>query len=318
MGQQYIPQTGSGFMIPKGGGPQASLFLYFRKYLLQKCISVFKFTFPESWTRDQIRHFRNTLFTMGYIGVFEDKKYGLVALQCSFMGQNLFYSPKKIIISNPLLAGVEKTIGKDCVLFTLQETPSFGSAYFQPTSTSVLDIIDYYANKMALASQDLDSNLVCSQIAYILGAEDKAVADAFYKMFDEVSEGLPAVATTKKLFREDGKPAWEAFQQNLTQTFIANDILTTISSLNDQFCTLVGIPNANTEKRERMIESEIAANSTETNSLSDLWLENMSTCCDEVNKMFGVNMKVEKRYNNINTDGEVTDDVSDISESSGD
>lgn len=298
MSNAYIPQSGSGLFSPRGGAPyNAPLYLYFKKYLLQKCISVYKFRYPENWSRDQIRHFRNVLFTAGYIGVFEDKKYGLVALSCSFMGQNLFYSPKKIIVSNPLLAGVEKTIGNDCVLFTLQETPSFGDLYFNPASTSILDIVDYYADQMALASQALNSNFVNSQLAYVFTTDTKSGAEAFKKMFEMIASGEPAVVQDKNLLTPDGTPGWSPFQQNLSQTYIANDILTSLSSLNDQFCTLIGIPNTNTDKRERLIVDEANANNIETTCLSDLWLENMQKCCEEVNAMFGVDMNVEKRYN---------------------
>ena len=314
MSNTYIPQAGSGLFSPRGGAPyNAPLFLYFKKYLLQKCISVFKFNFPDTWSRDQIRHFRNVLFTAGYIGVFEDKKYGLVALQCSFMGQNLFYSPKKILVSNPLLSGVEKTIGKDCVLFTLQETPSFGDLYFNPASTSVLDIIDYYADQMALASQDLNSNMVNSQLAYVFTTDNKAAAEAFKKMFEMIASGEPAVVQDKNLLNEDGSPAWHAFQQNLGQNYIANDILSTINQLNDEFNSMVGIPNANTEKKERLITDEVNANNIEVKALSDLWLENMKVCCEEVNSMFGVSMSVEKRYNmeEINNKEDDNDEISD-------
>lgn len=314
MSNTYIPQSGSGLFSPRGGAPyNAPLFLYFKKYLLQKCISVFKFNFPDTWSRDQIRHFRNVLFTAGYIGVFEDKKYGLVALQCSFMGQNLFYSPKKILVSNPLLAGVEKTIGKDCVLFTLQETPSFGDLYFNPASTSVLDIIDYYADKMALASQDLNSNMVNSQLSYVFTTDNKAASEAFKKMFEMIISGEPAVVQDKNLLNEDGSPAWHAFQQNLGQNYIANDILSTINQLNDEFNSMVGIPNANTEKKERLITDEVNANNIEVKALSDLWLENMKVCCEEVNSMFGVSMSVEKRYNmeEINNKEDDNDEISD-------
>ena len=314
MSNTYIPQAGSGLFSPRGGAPyNAPLFLYFKKYLLQKCISVFKFIFPDTWSRDQIRHFRNVLFTAGYIVIFEDKKYGLVALSCSFMGQNLFYSPKKILVSNPLLAGVEKTIGKDCVLFTLQETPSFGDLYFNPASTSILDIVNYYADQMALASQALNSNFINSQLAYVFTTDTKSGAEAFKKMFEMIASGEPAVVQDKNLLTPDGTPGWSPFQQNLAQTYIANDILTSLSTLNNQFCTLVGIPNANTDKRERLIVDEANANNVETTCLSDLWLENMKVCCEEVNRMFGVSMSVEKRYNieEINNKEDDNDEISD-------
>lgn len=313
----YKPENRPGFFSPKGGAPYMDpLFLYFRKYLLQEAISVFKFTYPENWTRDQIRHFETVLFTIGYIGVFEAPKYGLVALNCHFSGQNLFYSPKQIIVSNPLLNGVTKTIGKDCVLFTLQETPSWGGFGLVPADTSINDIVDFYATQMALAAQAVNSNLVNSQLAYIFTADNKAAAEAMKKVYEQIISGEPAVVQDKNLLLEDGSPAWQAFQQNLGQNYIANDIMETLSTLNDEFMTKVGIPNANIQKRERLITDEVNANNTETSCLSDLWLENMHRCCKEVNDMFGVNMWVEKRYkNNDNNDlGEEDNDNAETSE----
>lgn len=309
----YKPDTRPGFFSPKGGAPYTDpLFLYFRKYLLQEAISVFKFTYPENWSRDQIRHFQNVLFTRGYIGILDTKKYGVVALACTFTGQNLFYCPKQILIANPLLPGMTKTIGKDCVLFTLQETPSWSGYDFVPADTSINDIIDFYATQMALAAQGVNSNLINSQLAYIFTVDNKAAAEAMKKIYEQIISGEPAVVQDKNLLLEDGTPAWQAFQQNLSQNYIANDIMETLSTLNDEFMTKVGIPNANIQKRERLITDEVNANNTETSCLSDLWLENMQRCCDEANAMFNIGIAVEKRYkNNDNNDlgEEDTEDV---------
>ena len=308
----YKPESRPGFFSPKGGAPYTDpLFLYFRKYLLQEAISVFKFNYPENWSRDQIRHFQNILFTRGYIGIFDAGKYGVVALACTFSGQNLFYCPKKILVANPLLHGVEKTIGKDCVLFTLQETPSWNGLDFVPLDTSINDIIDFYATQMALAAQAINSNLINSQLAYIFTVDNKAAAEAMKMLYEQIISGEPAVVQDKNLLLEDGSPAWQAFQQNLGQNYISNEILQTLSTLNDEFMTKIGIPNANLTKRERLITDEVNANNTETSCLSDLWLENMQRCCDEANEMFDIGISVEKRYkSNDNNDlEEGTDDV---------
>ena len=300
----YKPENRPGFFSPKGGAPYTDpLFLYFRKYLLQKAISVFEFTYPENWTRDQIRHFQNVLFTRGYIGIFEAPKFGVVALACSFTGQNLFYCPKQILVANPLLHGVTKTIGKDCVLFTLQETPSWSGYDFVPADTSINDIIDFYATQMAQAAIAVNTNLLNANLSYVFTVDNKASSEAFKKMYEQIISGEPAVIQDKNLLLEDGSPAWQAFQQNLGQNYIANDLLQTISNLNDSFCTLIGIPNTNSvEKKERVTNVEISQNNIETESLSDLWLVNLKRCCDEVNAMFNIGMSVEKRYKNKEID----------------
>lgn len=295
----YKPESRPGFFSPKGGAPYTDpLFLYFRKYLLQEAISVFKFTYPENWTRDQIRHFEHILFTRGYIGIFDSGKYGVVALACTFSGQNLFYSPKKILVANPVLQGVEKTIGKDCVLFTLMETPSWSGTDFVPMDTSINDLIDYYATQMAQASIAVNTNLLNANLSYVFTTDNKASAEAFKKLYEQIISGEPAVIQDKNLLLEDGSPAWQAFQQNLGQNYIGNELMETIATLNDEFLTKIGIPNANLNKKSRMVVDEVNANNTETACISDRILENMQRCCDETNEMFDIGISVEKRYNN--------------------
>ena len=156
---------------------------------------------------------------------------------------------------------------------------------------------------MALAAQAVNSNLINSQLAYIFTADNKAAAEAMKKVYEQIISGEPAVVQDKNLLNEDGSPAWQAFQQNLGQNYIANDIMETLSTLNDEFMTKVGIPNANINKKERLIQDEVNSNNTETSCLSDLWLENMKRCCDEANAMFNLGLNVEKRYkNNDNND----------------
>lgn len=306
----YMYNEGPAFYSPKQQAPvDPGLVVFFRKYLLQKAQSVFEWKYPEFWTRDQITHFNNVLFTRGYIGVFDTKKYGLVALACSFSGQNLFYAPTEILVANPLLSGVKKTIGKDCVLFTLQKTPNWSGYDMAPWNYSITDIIEYYATQMALAAQGVNANLINSQLSYLFNADNPNAAKSMKKIYGMIASGEPAVVADKNMFKPDGTPRWAAFQQNLGQNYIANDILQTISNLSDQFCTLVGIPNTNSvEKKERVTNVEISQNNVETTSLSDLWLENMKTCCEEVNEMFGVDMDVNKRYDKEDLEKEGIED----------
>lgn len=61
------------------------------------------------------------------------------------------------------------------------------------------------------------------------------------------------------------------------------------------FDTAIGIPNANTDKKERLITDEVNANNTETRTLADLWLETLNTGVKQTNDMFGTNITVKWR-----------------------
>ena len=67
-------------------------------------------------------------------------------------------------------------------------------------------------------------------------------------------------------------------------------------SIMNEFLTEIGINNANTSKRERLISDEANANNEEIQTIVELWLDNLKKCCDKVNKMFNLNIGIELRH----------------------
>lgn len=255
---------------------------YFQKYLMQKAISVFKWTLPETWAEN---YFLYVLYSWGYIAVFETDKYGVIPQGCGLRGYNIFYQPTHAVITNPLIQGLkEPQIGKQCSIIKLQ-----------PTYSGILDIVDYYANLMALATEALGVNLLNSKLSYVFAAENKAQAESFKDMYDKVSSGEPAVFIDKKLFKDDGSPNWFTFSQNIRESYIADDLLSELRKIDAMFSTDIGIPNANTDKKERLITDEVNANNFETRSKCELWLDTLEKGIRETNKMFGLNISVDWR-----------------------
>ena len=61
------------------------------------------------------------------------------------------------------------------------------------------------------------------------------------------------------------------------------------------FDTEIGIPNANTDKRERLIQDEVNSNNIETYSKCAMWLENLQDACKRVHDMLGLSISVRWR-----------------------
>lgn len=159
-----------------------------------------------------------------------------------------------------------------------------------------MDLVNYYADMMALAAEAVGVNWINSHLSFIFPADKDAVAASYKKMYDKVASGEPAVVVDKSLFKEDGSVSWEPFIQNVGQNYITDRLLADLRKLEDQFDTVVGIPNANTEKRERLNIDEVNSNNVETAILSDTWLENIQEGVEKVNSMFGLNIRVARRY----------------------
>lgn len=261
----------------------AALVRFFEKYLLQKVISVFKFeNIPEYWAEN---FFQYVLFIWGFVTVFEHEDYGIIPQNCSLYGYDVFYQPSHVIIANPLIRTERLRIGEDCELIKLQ-----------PDYCGIMDIVSTYADLMALSLETAGINLLNSKLSYVFMSENKTSAESFKKLFDQYASGSPAVFADKLLFNEDGSPSWQLFMQNVGQNYIADKVLDDMKKLEDRFNTDVGIPNANTYKKERLITDEVNANNVDTQSKVMLWLDTMSRGIERVNEHYGLDLSVSYRY----------------------
>ena len=59
--------------------------------------------------------------------------------------------------------------------------------------------------------------------------------------------------------------------------------------------TFLGINNANTEKRERLITDEVTANNNHIDLSADVLLKSRQKAAEQINKLFGLNISVELR-----------------------
>ena len=73
---------------------------FYRKYLLQKALAIYKIKVPETW---DINYFRNALFQSGRVCIFRTAKYGVIPQACGLAGYDVFYRPNTAIVTNPCL-----------------------------------------------------------------------------------------------------------------------------------------------------------------------------------------------------------------------
>ena len=260
---------------------------FYTRYLLQKVISVFEFSgLPETWADN---YFKYVLFGEGVIAVINTDRYGVICQNCGLSGYNVFYQPTTVIVANPLLPGLrEFTVGENCQIIKLQ-----------PNYSGVMDLVTTYADLMALALETTGANLLNSKLSYVFFADNKTAAESFKKLYDKLASGEPMAVIDKNLLKEDGSVAWQMFTQNVGANYVTGELLNDMKTIEDQFNTIVGIPNANTQKRERMITDEVNANNVDTQSRVNLWLETMQRDIDKVNAMFGLNIAVKYRFDDI-------------------
>lgn len=248
--------------------------MYYARYLLKKAISVYEWKLPDGWAWN---YFIYVLYCWGWIAVVNTDKFGVIPQACGLRGYDVQYQPTNAIIANPLLQGIlEPRIGTQCSLIRLQ-----------PDYTGVMDRINFYADMLALSAETAATDLVNSKLAYVFAADNKAKSESFKKLFDNIASGEPAQFTDKSLFNDDGSPAWMMFNQDLRSTYIAGDILEDMRKWEMAFNTDFGIPNANTDKKERLTDDEVNIKAVECRTWGEMALDELKKGLQKTREMFG-------------------------------
>lgn len=249
-----------------------SLARFFKRYLLQDAISVFKFKLPEWWDGD---YFRYSLIGFGFVTVFKTDKFGIIPQQCGLSGFNVFYRPTQCTIANPLIGSEILKIGRNCELIKMQ-----------PDYSGVAPLVDYYGDLMALTWEGITTNILNSKLAYIGYADGKEEAETFKKLYDTIASGEPAVVVKKKSSTLSESDKFQFFTQNLGQNYIAQNMLESLRSIQAAFRAEIGIPDLNVQKKERLITAEATKTDIYTRAKSMLWLEEIQNSIEKAIKMF--------------------------------
>lgn len=276
-----------------------AVFKYWQRSLFQRACSTLIIGTPKIWDEHKNLLYWS-LFAYGFSGVFDLPEFGKCFNPCTTSGFNFYYEPVKILLANPALkpnkdgkTEIEFTIGKDAQLLKL--TPDY---------KGIFDIINYYAEKLSSMDCAINTAIINTKFAYIIGAKNKAAAEVLKKIFDKVSKGEPAVFFDKKLANDpnDKDVPWQAlFRDNLKNSYIITDLLRDFQTILNNFDCEVGIPTIPYEKKERMVTSEAESRQIDSTARSIIWFDELTRTMEICNEFLGFTgddkLTVTLRYN---------------------
>lgn len=249
---------------------------YYFTYLLRLVKGIFEIKVPDYWDEDFLI---NTLLLNGVFGVFEHNSLPL-AMNCQPYGVNMFYRPTEFNIANPVLGTFSKKIGVNGELVYLEEDPTVSGAY-----RTVRPLLTKYAYQLAACDKTIDQSLMNSGVAAIFSASSKKAAESFRAMYDDISQGKPAVFIDAELGLASGS------SRNLQYTpakdnYICDKIQIEKRCIIEEFLTAIGVNNANISKRERLNSDEVNSNNDELLVSTEVWRRNLKRCMDSVHKLY--------------------------------
>ena len=222
-----------------------------------------------------VRFMELALFSEGHAVFFEDKDLGFLCLRCTIGGGfNVYRIPlKRNVITS---CGYHKRLDiKNSVLIW--------NNYLH--TNSMLDV-EIFARKLYELDRAIDVNARAQKtpVLIVCDENERLTMKNMYKEYDgnaPVIWGDKALKTSElKVLKTDAP-------------YVADKLYTLKTQIWNEALTYLGINNVNVTKKERLITDEVQRNQGGTLASRNSRLGMRQKACEEINKMFGLNMSVE-------------------------
>lgn len=154
--------------------------------------------------------------------------------------------------------------------------PNAALCWNNKSRTSMMPVIEYYARRMAHIDRIIDINVEAQSTPYIIVCDENSKRSA--QAFTEQLCGHSNVITVNEKF-SDGVAVQTL---PVTAPFVAPDLQSLQEKLINQFNSLIGVDNSNTEKRERVSDKEATSNNEQIMIIRKSALEERENFCIKV------------------------------------
>ena len=247
---------------------------YNRLSLLAK--SVFKWeNLPNGMDEKWIETF---LFKHGKCVFYNNDKRGLMVAECTTDGVlNNYEEPVSVTPAGIDVEPQNLIVNKECVIIRNNDD-------MIPTSIP----LELFAYRLAETSRTMDINVNAQKTPVLILTTEKGKLTV-KNIYAQWNGNEPVITGDKnidpelfKVLKTDAPIVFPQLQNH--KQCLWNECL-----------TFLGINNANTEKRERLITEEVEANNDHIDLSADSFLKSRERACEQINKLFKTNIKVSLR-----------------------
>lgn len=240
----------------------------------------YKLKIPE---RIALNYFRFWLFHYGSIGLIYTNKFGWVAGNYGVSEIDLYYQPRQLTFANPFFDDVKVGIvGINCCIIKLFDDFTGFKPYIRRT-----------AEKLAACDKAMNVNLMTSSMGKLIGTPNKKIAATIKEALGTLTIGKPYVTINAEDLEQCNV---NQLVSELQGEFVADKIQELKRSYINEFLSLIGINNANLNKRERLNSEEVNANDDEIKAIPTLVLEdNLKPSMEFASKLTGEEFSAELR-----------------------
>lgn len=250
-------------------------YLQYYNRLTELSVSMFEWTnVPDTI---DIRYLELCLFGRGQAVFFKDEDLGYLALPCvNISAYNIYMIPleREAIANN----GYRKRVN-------INDSVMIYNNYLR--TPSKLDV-EMFSKRLYNLDRAIDVNANAQKTPILLQCDENQRLPV-KNMYKEYEGNAPVIFGAKALNPDSLKVL------KTDAPYVADKLYELKTQLWNEALTYLGISNINNVKKERMITDEVTRNQGGVVASRYSRLESRRTACEQINKMFGLNMWVDYR-----------------------
>lgn len=234
------------------------------------------------------RWIEDLLFEEGYCVFFEDPKIGyMVTKAASISNLNAYDEPISVnpIAANYTYKGPKLINGKNCVVIP-------NNSEFMPGRKTC----QLFAGRLTDITRTIDINIQAQKTPVIIECS-KGQLFSLKQVFKQFTGNEPAIYGNK-----DAELGKMINVLTLNAPIVFDKLEVQKHNIFNEFYTSIGVSNANQDKKERLVESEVNANDEQSDISAAIGLDPCQEAVELINKIFNEQIEVMPRRIDFNSD----------------
>ena len=221
------------------------------------------------------------LFEEGKINFFEDRLIGFLALRVNESGKQNVYNEfdKKHIYANNGFSRVRNLRNSVTIYNNYLHTPTYTT-------------VNLYAIRLARVTRAIDLNIEAQKTPVLITCPENQKL-SLKNVYEQYKGNAPVIYTDSEFNLDSIKVL------KTDAPFVADKLTLYKHDLWNEVMTFLGVNNSNQDKKERLVANEVDANDEQIEQARFNMLDARKDACKKINDMFGLNIDVKFRNDNV-------------------
>ena len=221
------------------------------------------------------------LFEEGKINFFEDKLIGFLALRVNESGKQNVYNEfdKKRIYANNGFSRVRNLRNSVTIYNNYLRTPTYTT-------------VNLYAIRLARVTRAIDLNIEAQKTPILITCPENQKL-SLKNVYEQYKGNAPVIYTDSEFNLDSIKVL------KTDAPFVVDKLTLYKHDIWNEVMTFLGVNNSNQDKKERLVANEVDANDEQIEQARFNMLDARKDACKKINDMFGLNIDVKFRNDNV-------------------